>query len=80
VCTFENIELVKSLTRYKVLKLTGNSATVLGKVCEYLTYKQREQDATDIYHIPLEISLLLLVAADYLESKLIQTTKVDILC
>jgi len=80
VCTFENIEFVIYASRYKLIKLTGNSATVLGKVCEYLTYKQREQDATDIYHIPLEISLLLLVAADYLESKLVQTTKVDILC
>ena len=43
---------------------------MLGKVCEYFYYNEKMKDAKDVpdMEIPLELSLELLMAADYLNS------------
>ena len=51
------------------------SAIVLEKVCEYLYYNERNKDAKDVpkMEIPMELSLELLIAGDFLNSKCIQS-------
>jgi elongin-C len=48
------------------------SSLVLEKVCEYFYYYQMHKDAKDVPDLPFEpaICLELLIAADYLKSKL----------
>lgn len=47
----------------------GKSALVLEKVCEYFYYNEKYKDAKDVadMDIPTELSLELLIAADYLD-------------
>ena len=49
--------------------LTKHSALVLEKVCEYFYYNEKNKDAKDVpdMDIPTELSLELLIAADYLD-------------
>lgn len=46
------------------------SGLVLEKVCEYFYYKEKNRDAKDVpdMEFPLELSLELLMAADYFNS------------
>lgn len=46
---------------------------MLEKVCEYFYYHEKMKDARDVpdMEFPLELSLELLIAADYLNSKII---------
>lgn len=48
-----------------------SSAIVLEKVCEYLYYHEKHKDAKDVPEpdIPAELSLELLMAADYLNGE-----------
>jgi transcription elongation factor B subunit 1 len=47
----------------------------LEKVCEYLYYNQKHAESKDVsdMDIPPELCLELLIAADYLDGKLIKT-------
>ena len=47
----------------------SKSALVLEKVCEYFYYNEKYKDAKDVpdMDIPTELSLELLIAADYLD-------------
>ena len=47
------------------------SGLVLEKVCEYFYYNEKYKDAKDVpdMDIPTELSLELLIAADYLDGK-----------
>lgn len=44
---------------------------MLEKVCEYLYYNERNKDAKDVpkMELPMELSLELLIAGDYLNSE-----------
>ena len=52
--------------------LTRYSGLVLEKVCEYFYYNEKHKDAKDVpdMDIPTELSLELLMAADYLNGTL----------
>jgi hypothetical protein len=53
----------------------NNSGVVLEKVCEYMYYNEKHKDAKDVVDldVPPELSLELLMAADYLDSKCLDT-------
>ena len=53
----------------RVYVLTLRSGLVLEKVCEYFYYNEKYKDAKDVpdMDIPTELSLELLIAADYLD-------------
>ena len=57
----------------KGLALMKSSGLVLEKVCEYFYYNQKYKDSKDVpdMDFPTELSLELLMAADYLDGTLI---------
>lgn len=60
------------MPNFCIASLTVDSGIVLEKVCEYLYYFEKHQDAKDVpeMYIPPELSLELLMAADYLNGML----------
>ena len=50
-------------------RANSSSGLVLEKVCEYFYYNEKHKDAKDVpdMDIPTELSLELLIAADYLD-------------
>ena len=60
---------VRLICTLKYLVLTVFSGLVLEKVCEYFYYNEKFKDAKDVpdMDFPLELSLELLMAADYLD-------------
>ncbi len=71
-CRFENMKYIcYQHSHTQNYSLTLHSALVLEKVCEYFYYNEKNKDAKDVpdMDIPTELSLELLIAADYLDGK-----------